>query len=117
MQELERYQMTGSPCRGKRQDGDVWECAHPSLSTLLEDPRINDPDSFVMCVQIHCPVGPSLAAQPAVYYVPKDLLDGLEASHDIPYVNVNRNVSSTIHVHRQLSPIHSGNTRGRYGYS
>ncbi|KAJ3817060.1 hypothetical protein F5880DRAFT_1632324 [Lentinula raphanica] len=119
------------------------ECALPSLSTLLEDPTINDPDSFVICVQIHCPVGPTLAAQPAVYYVPKDLLDGLEASHDIPCayrnhhisvfqspllpapgtspclnplkdVNVNRNVSSTIHVHRQLLPIHSGNTRGRY---
>ncbi|KAJ3831920.1 hypothetical protein F5878DRAFT_647218 [Lentinula raphanica] len=61
------------------------ECALPSLSTLLEDPTINDPDSFVICVQIHCPVGPTLAAQPAVYYVPKDLLDGLEASHDIPW--------------------------------
>ncbi|KAJ3754210.1 hypothetical protein EV360DRAFT_96688 [Lentinula raphanica] len=67
-----------------RQDSEVWECALPSLSTLLENPRINDPDSFVICVQIHCPVGPSLPAQPAVYYVPKDLLDGLEASLDNP---------------------------------
>ncbi|KAJ3799207.1 hypothetical protein GGU11DRAFT_679953 [Lentinula aff. detonsa] len=65
-----------------RQDNEVWECALPSLSALLENPRIGDTDSFVICVQIHCPVGPSLPAQPAVYYVPKDLLDGLEASLD-----------------------------------
>ncbi|KAJ4479314.1 hypothetical protein J3R30DRAFT_3477488 [Lentinula aciculospora] len=67
-----------------RQDNEVWECALPSLSTLLENSRISDTDSFVICVQIHCPVGPSLPAQPSVYYVPKDLLDGLEASLDNP---------------------------------
>ncbi|KAJ3934548.1 MAG: hypothetical protein NXY57DRAFT_889933 [Lentinula lateritia] len=67
-----------------RQDNEVWECALPSLSALLENPRIGDTDSFVICVQIHCPVGPSLPAQPSVYYVPKDLLDGLEASLDNP---------------------------------
>lgn len=62
----------------------VIECALPSLSALLENARINDTDSFVICIQIHSPVGPSLPAQPSVYYVPKDLLDGLEASLDNP---------------------------------
>lgn len=58
------------------------ECPLPSLTTLLENPRIRDTDSLVICIQIHCPVGPSIPQQPSVYYVPKDLLDGLEASLD-----------------------------------
>ncbi|PPQ63428.1 hypothetical protein CVT24_004938 [Panaeolus cyanescens] len=58
------------------------ECPLPSLSSLLENSRIRETDSFVICVQIHCPVGPSIPQHPSVYYVPKDLLDGLEASLD-----------------------------------
>lgn len=56
----------------------------PSLSHLLENPRVRDTDSLVICVQIHCPVGPSIPQQPSVYYVPRDLLDGLESSLDNP---------------------------------
>ncbi|KAF5393022.1 hypothetical protein D9757_001331 [Collybiopsis confluens] len=67
-----------------RVDNEVWECALPSLSTLLEHPRIAATDSFIICIQIHSPVGPSLPAQPSVYYVPKNLLDGLENSLDNP---------------------------------
>ncbi|KAF9058013.1 hypothetical protein BJ165DRAFT_1335495 [Panaeolus papilionaceus] len=65
-----------------RQESEVWECSLPTLSSLLENPRIRETDSFVICVQIHCPVGPSIPQHPSVYYVPKDLLDGLEASLD-----------------------------------
>jgi len=62
------------------------ECPLPSLSHLLENPRVRDTDSLVICVQIHCPVGPSIPQQPSVYYVPRDLLDGLESSLDNPSV-------------------------------
>ncbi|KAF9534771.1 hypothetical protein CPB83DRAFT_842918 [Crepidotus variabilis] len=65
-----------------RRGSEVWECPLPSLSSLLENPRIRETDSLVICIQIHCPVGPSIPQQPSVYYVPKDLLDGLEASLD-----------------------------------
>lgn len=58
------------------------ECPLPPLSVLLENERIRDTDSFVICVQIHCPVGPFFPHQPAVSYVPKDLLDGVEALLD-----------------------------------
>ncbi|KIK67825.1 hypothetical protein GYMLUDRAFT_155333 [Collybiopsis luxurians FD-317 M1] len=67
-----------------RTDNEVWECALPSLSTLLSHPRIAATDSFIISIQIHSPAGPSLPAQPSVYYVPKDLLDGLESSLDNP---------------------------------
>ncbi|KAF5321587.1 hypothetical protein D9619_000469 [Psilocybe cf. subviscida] len=60
------------------------ECPLPSLSSLLEHPRIQEADSFVLCVQIHSPVGPSIPQQPSVYYVPRDLLDGIESSLDNP---------------------------------
>ena len=60
------------------------ECPLPSLSSLLENPRIRDTDSLVISIQIHWPVGPSIPQQPSVYYVPKDLLEGLEASLDNP---------------------------------
>jgi hypothetical protein len=60
------------------------ECPLSSLTSLLENPRIRDTDSLVICIQIHCPVGPSIPQQPSVCYVPKDLLDGLEASLDNP---------------------------------
>lgn len=58
------------------------ECPLPPLSVLLENPRINDTDSFVICVQMHCPVGPFYPHQPSASFVPKDLLDGLEALLD-----------------------------------
>ncbi len=58
------------------------ECPIPPLSVLLENPRIKETDSFVICVQIHSPVGPFFPQQPFAAYVPRDLLDGLEASLD-----------------------------------
>jgi hypothetical protein len=51
---------------------------------LLENTRIRETDSLVICVQIHCPYGPSFPQQPSVYSVPRDLLEGLEASLDNP---------------------------------
>lgn len=60
------------------------ECPLPSLSSLLENPRIRETDSFVICVQIHSPVGPFYPQQPSASYVPRDLLEGLEASMDNP---------------------------------
>ncbi|GLB34028.1 hypothetical protein LshimejAT787_0109120 [Lyophyllum shimeji] len=65
-----------------RQEHEVWECPLPPLSTLLENPRIRDTDSFVICVQIQCPSAPSHPQQPFVRAVPRDLLEGLEASLD-----------------------------------
>ncbi|EIN10612.1 hypothetical protein PUNSTDRAFT_100257 [Punctularia strigosozonata HHB-11173 SS5] len=65
-----------------RSDSEVWECPLPSLSSLLENYRINSSDSFVICVQIHSPLGPFFPQQPSAYYVPRDLLEGLEASLD-----------------------------------
>ncbi|KAK7470403.1 hypothetical protein VKT23_001830 [Stygiomarasmius scandens] len=67
-----------------RQESEVWACSLPSLSSLLENPRIRETDSLVICVQIHCPIGPFFPSQPSAYYVPRDLLDGLEASLDNP---------------------------------
>ena len=58
------------------------ECPLPSISSLLENSRIKDTDSFVICVQIHSPIGPFFPQQPSTYYVPKELLDGLEGSLD-----------------------------------
>ncbi|KAH8094882.1 hypothetical protein BXZ70DRAFT_1001284 [Cristinia sonorae] len=65
-----------------REDSEVWECPLPPLSTLLDNRRIKETDSFVICVQVHSPVGPFFPQQPAAAYVPRDLLDGLEASLD-----------------------------------
>ncbi|KAJ7241893.1 hypothetical protein B0H12DRAFT_1023928 [Mycena haematopus] len=67
-----------------RRESEVWDCSLPSLSSLLENPRIQESDSFTLCVQIHCPVGPLFPQQPTAYYVPRDLLEGLEASLDNP---------------------------------
>ncbi|CAE6449682.1 unnamed protein product [Rhizoctonia solani] len=65
-----------------RKESEFWECSLPSLSTLLEHPRIAATNSFVLCIQIHTPVGPQIPQQPSIYYVPKDLLEGIEASLD-----------------------------------
>ncbi|TFY78515.1 hypothetical protein EWM64_g5496, partial [Hericium alpestre] len=67
-----------------RQENEVWECPLPPLSTLLENPRIAQTNSFVICIQIHSPIGPFIPQHPSAYYVPRDLLDGLEASLDNP---------------------------------
>ncbi|KAH9482784.1 hypothetical protein JR316_0004884 [Psilocybe cubensis] len=67
-----------------RRESEVWECPLPSLSSLLQNPRIRETDSFVIVVQIHSPSGPSIPQQPSIYYIPRDLLDGLEASLDNP---------------------------------
>ncbi|KAF7970788.1 hypothetical protein HWV62_23066 [Athelia sp. TMB] len=63
-------------------DNEVWECPLPTLSELWANPRIQETNSFVICVQIHSPVGPYIPQQPAAFYVPRDLLEGLEASLD-----------------------------------
>ena len=60
------------------------ECTLPSLSSLLENTRISETDTFVICIQIHSPVGPQFPQHPSAYYVPRDLLDGVEASLDNP---------------------------------
>lgn len=67
-----------------RQGSEVWECPLPILSDLLENDRIRETNSFVICVQMHSPSGPTIPQQPSVRYVPKDLLAGLEASLDNP---------------------------------
>ncbi|KAF9478172.1 hypothetical protein BDN70DRAFT_880338 [Pholiota conissans] len=67
-----------------RHESEVWECPLPPLSVLLQNSRISEVDSFVLCVQIHSPVGPSIPQHPSIYHVPRDLLDGLEASLDNP---------------------------------
>ncbi|KAI0775947.1 hypothetical protein BD413DRAFT_648910 [Trametes elegans] len=67
-----------------RHDNEVWDCPLPSLSELLENPRIQATDSFVICIQMHSPVGPFYPQQPSAYFVPRDLLEGLEASLDNP---------------------------------
>ncbi|KAF8529093.1 hypothetical protein BU17DRAFT_37868 [Hysterangium stoloniferum] len=67
-----------------RQDSEFWECTMPTLSRLLQNQRIAETDSFVICVQIHNPTGPQYPQHPLAYYVPKDLLDGVEASLDNP---------------------------------
>ncbi|KAG6842028.1 hypothetical protein C0991_003554 [Blastosporella zonata] len=83
-----------------RHEHEVWECPLPPLSALLENARIRETDSFVICVQIHCPFGPSYPQQPAVHTVPKDLLDGLEASLD----NSNTGDVRFICLERQTQP-------------
>ncbi|QRV75971.1 hypothetical protein RhiJN_03986 [Ceratobasidium sp. AG-Ba] len=65
-----------------RKESEFWECTLPPLSTLLEHPRVAATNSFVLCIQIHTPVGPQIPQQPSIYYVPKDLLEGIEASLD-----------------------------------
>ncbi|CAL1701227.1 unnamed protein product [Somion occarium] len=85
-----------------REDSEVWECPLPPLSVLLEIPRIRETNSFVICVQIHSPVGPFFPQQPSVAYVPRDLLDGLEASldnsntGDVQFICLERRNSSEI---------------------
>ncbi|KAG9122673.1 hypothetical protein FRC07_000854 [Ceratobasidium sp. 392] len=65
-----------------RKESEFWECSLPPLSTILEHPRVAATNSFVLCIQIHTPVGPQIPQQPSIYYVPKDLLEGIEASLD-----------------------------------
>jgi hypothetical protein len=60
----------------------ITECPLPPLSELLQNSKIRETDSFVICIQVHSPAGPSIPEQPSVAYVPRDLLDGLEASLD-----------------------------------
>ncbi|KZS97936.1 hypothetical protein SISNIDRAFT_449536 [Sistotremastrum niveocremeum HHB9708] len=67
-----------------RRESEFWHCELPSISTLLQNPRIASNDSFVLCIQIHTPNGPIFPLQPSAYYVPRELLEGLEASLDNP---------------------------------
>ncbi|EJT97762.1 hypothetical protein DACRYDRAFT_18333 [Dacryopinax primogenitus] len=65
-----------------RKESEFWECPLPPLSTLLENQNISLTESFVICVQIHSPVGPFVPQLPSAHYIPRDLLDGFEASLD-----------------------------------
>ncbi|KAG9093836.1 hypothetical protein FS749_013642 [Ceratobasidium sp. UAMH 11750] len=65
-----------------RKESEFWECPLPPLATILEHPRVAATNSFVLCVQIHTPVGPQIPQQPSIHYVPKDLLEGIEVSLD-----------------------------------
>ncbi|KAG8884903.1 hypothetical protein FRB98_002101 [Tulasnella sp. 332] len=67
-----------------RKDAEFWECQLPPLSTMLSHPRIAAQDSLVLCIQIHSPVG-FYPQFPHAYYVPRDLLSGLEDSLDNPH--------------------------------
>ncbi|KAG8990460.1 hypothetical protein FRB94_000288 [Tulasnella sp. JGI-2019a] len=67
-----------------RKDAEFWECQLPPLSTLLSHPRIAAQDSLVLCIQIHSPIG-FYPQFPHAYYVPRDLLSGLEDSLDNPH--------------------------------
>ena len=63
-------------------DPPITECPLPPFAELLKNSKIRETDSFVICAQIHTPVGPFYPQQPSVAYVPQNLLDGLEASLD-----------------------------------
>ncbi|CAG7845913.1 SubName: Full=Uncharacterized protein {ECO:0000313/EMBL:CCA77965.1} [Serendipita indica DSM 11827] len=65
-----------------RRGSEFWECSLPALGKLLENPHIAASDAFTLSIQIHTPLGPYYPQQPSAYYVPKDLLDGVEASLD-----------------------------------
>ncbi|CAK5262806.1 unnamed protein product [Mycena citricolor] len=65
-----------------RRESEVWDCILPPLSALLENDRIQRTDAFTICVQIHSPIGSFFPSQPTAYYVPRDLLDGIESSLD-----------------------------------
>ncbi|KAI0638351.1 hypothetical protein C8Q77DRAFT_1049048 [Trametes polyzona] len=92
------------------QDREVWDCVLPPLSVLLENPRIKETDSFVICIQLHSPVGPFYPQQPSAYYVPRDLLEGLEASLDNPntgdvqFVCLERTTTHELDSSQTLSP-------------
>ncbi|KZO96303.1 hypothetical protein CALVIDRAFT_564170 [Calocera viscosa TUFC12733] len=65
-----------------RKESEFWECPLPPLSTLLENQNIALSDSFIICMQIHSPVGPFVPQLPSAHYIPRNLLDGFEASLD-----------------------------------
>jgi hypothetical protein len=65
-------------------ENDSQECTMPTLSSLLQNQRIAETDSFVICIQIHSPIGPQYPQHPSAYYVPRNLLNGVEASLDNP---------------------------------
>ncbi|KAI0082392.1 hypothetical protein K474DRAFT_510158 [Panus rudis PR-1116 ss-1] len=94
-----------------REDSEVWECPLPPLSVLLENPRIRETDSFVICIQIHSPVGPFFPQQPSAVYVPRDLLDGLEASldnsntGDVQFICLERRDSTDVLEASSASPV------------
>ncbi|TRM68172.1 hypothetical protein BD626DRAFT_450521 [Schizophyllum amplum] len=66
-----------------RRESEVWECPLPPLSLLLQNPAVRDKDSLVISLEIHCPVS-VFPQHPSGYYVPRDLLEGIEASLDNP---------------------------------
>jgi hypothetical protein len=65
-----------------RQDSEVWHCTLPTLTELSEIPSIATCDAFVLCLQIYSPIGPMFPHHPVARYVPRELLEGLEASLD-----------------------------------
>ncbi|MBW0483747.1 hypothetical protein O181_023462 [Austropuccinia psidii MF-1] len=71
------------PERCFEREDEVWEChSFPSLSSLLENPRVAMFDSFVLSVQIGTPPTISLPQIPFVSYVPHSILQGLESLLD-----------------------------------
>ncbi|KAG8743608.1 hypothetical protein FRC10_011671 [Ceratobasidium sp. 414] len=66
--------------RGARADW-LWEFWDQDW-TFRKESEFWATNSFVLCIQIHTPVGPQIPQQPSIYYVPKDLLEGIEASLD-----------------------------------
>ncbi|KIJ56759.1 hypothetical protein M422DRAFT_57400 [Sphaerobolus stellatus SS14] len=94
-----------------RLDSEVWQCTLPPLSALLQNPRIAETDSFVICIQIHNPIGPIYPQHPSAYYVPKDLLDGVEASldnsRDVKFICLERRPSSSTPPSPMFASTHS----------
>ncbi|KAL1680779.1 hypothetical protein EV122DRAFT_261984 [Schizophyllum commune] len=66
-----------------RRESEVWECPLPPLSALLQNPAVKEKDALVISLEIHCPVS-VFPQHPSGYYVPRDLLEGIEASLDNP---------------------------------
>ncbi|KIY49431.1 hypothetical protein FISHEDRAFT_41134, partial [Fistulina hepatica ATCC 64428] len=83
-----------------RQENEVFSCILPPISSLLEHPRIREADSFIIDVQVHCPIG-VYPRHPSAYYVSRDLLAGLEASLD----NANTGDVRFVCLERQFSDV------------
>lgn len=69
--------------RSFERESEVWEChTFPSLSKLLENPRVAMYDSFIITIQIATPSTVSLPQIPNSSYIPHTLLQGLESLVD-----------------------------------
>ncbi|EGF99421.1 uncharacterized protein MELLADRAFT_118316 [Melampsora larici-populina 98AG31] len=69
--------------RSFERESEVWEChTFPSLSKILENPRVAMYDSFIITIQIATPSTVSLPQIPNSSYIPHTLLQGLESLVD-----------------------------------